>query len=139
MAFTVQRHIDWGDCDAAGIVFYPNYFRWMDSAFHQVCAAAGYDQRALREQFGVLGTPLIAAQASFQAPGTYGDSLAVDVRVEDWGRSSFRVTYSIMRDTMVLVIGTEKRVFVETGNAGTLKACPIPDEFRRKIEELVGE
>ena len=28
--FPCQVH--WGDCDPAGIIFYPTYFRWMDAA-----------------------------------------------------------------------------------------------------------
>jgi 4-hydroxybenzoyl-CoA thioesterase len=31
---TIQLHVKFGDCDPAGIVFYPNYFRWMDSVLH---------------------------------------------------------------------------------------------------------
>lgn len=28
MEYRVKVH--WGDTDAAGIVFYPNYYKWMD-------------------------------------------------------------------------------------------------------------
>lgn len=29
MIYIVTRMVEWGDHDEAGIVFYPNYFRWM--------------------------------------------------------------------------------------------------------------
>ena len=33
MASQLDVRIVWGDCDEQGIVFYPKYFYWMDSAF----------------------------------------------------------------------------------------------------------
>ena len=33
--------IEWGDCDPAGIVFYPQYFKWFDAAAAALVAAAG--------------------------------------------------------------------------------------------------
>ena len=29
---TTRFTVEFGDCDPAQIVFYPNYFRWMDAA-----------------------------------------------------------------------------------------------------------
>ena len=26
--------VQWGDCDPAGIVFYPRYFEWFDAVHH---------------------------------------------------------------------------------------------------------
>ena len=34
-AWRLSHEIAWGDCDDAGIVFYPHFFRWMDTAFHR--------------------------------------------------------------------------------------------------------
>ncbi len=33
--------IEWGDCDPADIVFYPNYFRWFDASTANHFQAAG--------------------------------------------------------------------------------------------------
>ena len=33
--------VGWGDCDPAGIVFYPNYFRWFDDASWRLFEAGG--------------------------------------------------------------------------------------------------
>ena len=27
-----QVKVEWGDCDPYGIVFYPNFYKWMDSS-----------------------------------------------------------------------------------------------------------
>ena len=33
--------VDWGHCDPAGIVFYPNYFRWFDQCTSALFESAG--------------------------------------------------------------------------------------------------
>ena len=38
---TIQLHVEFGDCDPAGIVFYPNYFRWMDVGTRRFFASCG--------------------------------------------------------------------------------------------------
>ena len=35
--------VEFGDCDPAGIVFYPNFLRWMDAAALHFFRAAGVD------------------------------------------------------------------------------------------------
>jgi acyl-CoA thioesterase FadM len=33
MSFRTEILVAWGDCDPAGIVYYPNYFHWFDTIF----------------------------------------------------------------------------------------------------------
>ena len=42
MIYTRHARIEWGDCDPAGIIFYPTYFRWIDAASWALFDAAGY-------------------------------------------------------------------------------------------------
>lgn len=58
MAYIVTRMVEWGDYDEAGIVFYPNYFRWMDGAFHQVCQSQKHTRRSMSQHFSIHGYPL---------------------------------------------------------------------------------
>ena len=51
-AFEMERIVEWGDCDAAGIAFYPAFFRWMDAAFHLMTEADGWRQAALMRTAG---------------------------------------------------------------------------------------
>jgi acyl-CoA thioesterase FadM len=39
MPFHYDVTVAWGDCDEAGIVFYPNDFYWFDSAFQALLRA----------------------------------------------------------------------------------------------------
>ncbi len=37
--------VHWGDCDPAGIIFYPTYFRWIDAASWALFELAGFASR----------------------------------------------------------------------------------------------
>ena len=52
MTSQFEVRIVWGDCDEQGIVFYPKYFYWMDSAFQALLRDAGQSVRGIREGFG---------------------------------------------------------------------------------------
>ena len=40
----------WGDCDPAGIIYYPTYYRWMDAASWALLAQAGFDAARMRAE-----------------------------------------------------------------------------------------
>jgi len=51
--------IEWGDCDAAGIVFYPRYFAMFDASTHHLFEAAGWKKKELIREFAIIGTPMV--------------------------------------------------------------------------------
>ena len=106
---TTTLTIEFGDCDPAGIVFYPNYFRWMDAGTWHYFRAAGIDWQGRDD--GVFGQPLVDAQARFVAPATYGEPVEVDTTIIEWRSKSFVVQHVIRRGETVLAEGREIRVF----------------------------
>jgi 4-hydroxybenzoyl-CoA thioesterase len=125
--------IQWGDCDEQGIVFYPRYFYWMDCAFHGLLWNSGWNQRKLRSRFGVLGTPLVKATATFAAPASYDQRLAVEAEVVRWGSGSFEIAYRGLSDDLPIFEGNEVRVWLMPG-LDKAHAVPVPDEFRSALD-----
>lgn len=131
---TLETIIQFGDCDEVGIVFYPRYFYWIDSAFQGLLRSHGWSQRKLRAQFGTAGTPLVKATATFLATATYEDVLTVSAGIARWGNSSFEVGYRGTVDGRAVFEGWETRVWlVPTG--GRPKAGAIPEGFRKMLGE----
>ena len=125
----LETTIEFGDCDESGIVFYPRYFYWMDCAFHGLVRAHGWNQRKLRETFGIAGTPLVRASANFLSPATYDDRLTVSAGIARWGKSSFELAYRGAVDGRAIFDGSETRVWL-TRASGRHKASAIPEAFR---------
>ena len=129
--------VEFGDCDPAGIVFYPNFFRWMDASsrwFFTQCGVPPW--RELLPVSGILGTPLVDAGAKFLRPASYGDMIEVHTSITEWGEKIFSHTHTITRDGMVLVEGWEKRVFARKHptDPARIQALPIPSDIRAACE-----
>ena len=121
----------WGDCDPAGIIFYPTYFRWMDAATWAFMASVGYDAKRMRAEH--LAMPLVAADCQFLAPATHGDRCEVRSRIARFGGASFVVAHEIARgDGVALARGSEKRVWgrYTSGPGSPMKGQQIPDEVK---------
>ena len=91
--FEYSIDVAWGDCDPAGIIYYPNYFHWFDSTYHAFLKSIDLDQRKLAARLGTMGTGLIDAGASFLAPITYGDRLVLSMTLDAWSDKTLRVAY----------------------------------------------
>jgi 4-hydroxybenzoyl-CoA thioesterase len=139
----INRHnlrVEWGDCDAAGIVFYPRYFAWFDAATFHLFARTGLSMRALWERYGSVGTPLVDVSARFIIPSRWGEDLVCESGVSEWGQSSFTVRHRLLKDGKIAVEGTEKRVWVvpHPTEKGRIKGAPIPREIVAALSDASG-
>jgi len=126
----IRLQIEWGDCDPAGIVFYPNYFRMFNAATDALFAAAGFEPAIAFTRFGIIGYPMIDTSAAFSSPNRFGDSITILSFIARWGRSSFDVRHQLSNAAGESVQSSEKRVWATVDEAGRLQALPVPDEVR---------
>lgn len=126
--FKSEFTIEWGDCDEAGIVFYPNYFYWMDCSFQRLLRARGLSQREVRKRFGAV-TPITQAHADFTAPARYDDVLDIAVSAALDGERRFRVDYDFHSKGKRVGSGHEIRAFALIGADGAIKGAPVNPEF----------
>lgn len=129
---TRKLTVDWGDCDPADIVFYPNYFRWFDAATAHHFKAAGLPKPELIRRYNVVGFPMVDTRAQFLAPTRHGDEVIIKTRITRFGTSSFDVSHTLSHAGNVAVEGTEKRVLVAAGaNGDGIRPFPIPIEIKQ--------
>lgn len=129
------RTLAWGDCDPAGIIYYPTYYRWMDAATWALIDQAGYPAQRMRA--GQFTLPLVDSQCAFLSSPTWGDACEVRSHVERWGRSSFTVAHDVVlvADGRVLARGSESRVWCryEAGPGSALRSARLPDDLRAAL------
>lgn len=131
--FEIQ--VMFGDCDPAGIVFFPNFSKWMDASslnFFVQCGVSTW--RELVKTTGIIGTPLLEIHTKFMRPATYGETLQIHTTVEEWGDKVFTHRHVVKRGEDVLCEGTETRVFCirSTDNPECIKAIPVPEDIKAK-------
>lgn len=128
----MPRTVEWGDCDPAGIIFYPTYYRWMDAASWHLFACAGYPATRMRAEH--LSMPLVHAECSFVRSPPFGEACLVESAVERLGGKSFTVRHRFLRaeDGSELASGRETRVWCryEAGPGSPLRGETLPDALR---------
>lgn len=130
----LPRTLAWGDCDPAGIIYYPTYYRWMDASTWALLAQAGYPATRIRAE--AVSMPLVDSQCAFLSSPTFGDDCVVVSQVVRWGRSSFTVGHEItLADGRVLARGSEARVWCryEAGPGTPLRSVPLPADLRAAL------
>lgn len=126
----LELRVEWGDCDPAEIVFYPNYFRWFDAAAHNLFKQVGGGWAELFKRHGVVGVPLVDAQARFTRPTRFGDELVIESRVAVWERKVFKLEHAVFNDGQLAVEGQETRAWCikHPDDPKHLRAQPIPEQ-----------
>lgn len=131
MATTLIRDISFGDCDPAGIVFYPNVFRWMDAAFHELLRPHG-GHATLCDTLGMVGLGLVDASVQFRHPMRDGDRLHLHVSVDSWSRRSLTARHEGRVNDRTTFVGQEVRCLFRHGDTGMTAADLAP--FRALLE-----
>ena len=125
--------VHFGDCDPAGIVFFPNFSRWMDQSSLAFFASCGIPPwRELAQTRGIIGTPLLEIHTRFIRPATYGDMLEIHTSIESWATKTFTHRHVVRRGDELLCEGTEVRAFVTRypADPNRIKAIPVPDDIK---------
>jgi 4-hydroxybenzoyl-CoA thioesterase len=125
-----EVNVMFGDCDPAGIVFFPNFSKWMDASSLNFFVQCGIQPwRELVKTTGIIGTPLLEIHTKFSRPATYGETLQIHTSIEEWQAKVFIQKHVVKRDDDVLCEGTETRVFCtrHPEHSDRIKAIPVPE------------
>lgn len=125
--------VQWGDCDPAGIVFYPRYFEWLDASTILLFEkATGMTKIRMLERYGGAGLALLEARAVFKVASHYGEDLEIETEVTEFRRSSFFVHHKVTKDggATLALEGFETRLWTvrDPNDASRLKSGPMPPE-----------
>ena len=122
-----------GDCDPAGIVFFPNFSKWMDASslnFFMQCGVPPW--RELVKTRGIIGTPLLEINTKFLRPATYGERLQIETSVVEWRDKVFIHQHTVRRSGTVLCEGRETRAFCiqHPEDPARIQAIPVPADIK---------
>jgi 4-hydroxybenzoyl-CoA thioesterase len=132
--------IEWGQCDPAGIVFYPRYMAMFDTGTAQLFARTGLSAAEMRGVYGIVGMPLVEQGAKFRLPCRFDDEVTIESEAGEWGRASFVVKHRIFKAGRLAVDGFEKRVWaaMDPGRPGQIRAVAIPREVIACLSDPTG-
>lgn len=129
--------VEFGDCDPAKIVWFPNFFRWIDAASRSYFLQCGVPSWTETEKtLGVIGTPLVDTRSRFVNTASYDDVLTIHVTIPEWREKSFVQHYEVMRGDTLIMQCDEVRIFAKrrAGSETAIQAVPIPPGIRTLCE-----
>jgi 4-hydroxybenzoyl-CoA thioesterase len=130
MPSTTRLSVRFGDCDLAGIVYYPRLFHFLHVAFEDffaTCVKVKYRDVLQRVAF-----PAVHVEADFRAPLPYGCDVLVTCRVYRVGSSSAEFSFDARRDDGARAFAA--RIVVVAVDPRTLRPIPLPDDVRQAFE-----
>jgi len=130
--------IEWGDCDPAGIVYYPRYFAMFDHSTAMLLeAATGYTKYEMTKKYDFVGFPMVDTGAKFYIPSKFGDDIVIESTISELGKSSFNISHKVWKGDQVAIEAHEKRVWVgkHPDDPSKIKSKPIPDEVANRLRD----
>jgi acyl-CoA thioester hydrolase len=122
--FSIPVRVYYEDTDAAGVVYYANYLKYLERARTEWLAAAGHPLAELERAHGIVFVVRRVA-VDYRAPARLADLLDVGMTVEAVGRASIAARQDVRRGDELLV---EARVELACVDAvqWKLRRIPIP-------------
>ncbi len=118
----------WEDTDAAGIVYYADYLRFIERARSDLVRRAGIDQAALLAEAGIA-FQVRRCVVDYLAPARLDDELVVETRLHRLAGARMEMTQTVTRDGDDLVRCEVSLACVGPG----ARPRRIPGEVRRAL------
>jgi acyl-CoA thioester hydrolase len=137
---TSSNHFVWPvrvyyeDTDAAGLVYYANYLKFMERARTEWLRSIGYEQDRLRERDGIIFA-VRSVQVEYHLPARFNDALEVSASVANKGRASLTFRQQVRRvaDARLLCSGEIKIACVDPK---IMRTTPIPKALLLEIPDV---
>ncbi len=135
VSYVEEFRVPFGDTDGAGVVFYPNYYRWFDRMTHELFRSIGHAfQEHLERQVGAV---LAETHCEFIRPIRYDDVVRLEASVEEVRNRGFRIKHQISLGKVVAARGYEVRVWVDLSGRSP-SPQPIPANMRAALLGVSG-
>lgn len=135
MPFITTIEVRFGDCDPAGIVYYPVLFHYCHVAFEsswQGALGIRYPDLISVER---VGFPTVHVETDFRSPARYGDAVDFEVSVSRLGTTSVVYLFEATVEGRSVLHSAHTKVCL---NLDTFEKMPIPATLRGALERLVG-
>jgi len=128
--FRFPVRVYYEDTDAAGVVYYANYLKFMERARTEWLASLGFPIAAFARDHGVVFV-VRRCEIDFAAPARLNDDLEVTVEVLDRGASRIKARQEVRRGATLL---TAARVTLACLDAARWRPVRMPARLAQQLE-----
>jgi len=139
--FRTTRRVEFSDTDAAGIMHFSAFFRFMEQAEHDLLRSVGLSvvisDDVTDSGGGKLSWPRVHSHCDFRAPAHYEDIVQIEVSITRLGEKSVTYAFRFQVAERELATGEITSVCCRIVPGKTPQSVAIPDWFRAKLIPFV--
>ncbi len=132
-AFVLELRVYYEDTDAAGIVYYANYLRFIERGRTELLRALGHDQNVLMREGVAFAVRSVSAE--FRKPAKLDDLLTVETAIVSLGRAQLTFTQRVLRGHELLL---DAKIRVACIDPARGKPIPMPRAIHEQLSALPG-
>jgi acyl-CoA thioesterase FadM len=133
--FSIHKKVHWSDCDAAGVVWFPNFFGWFEDAEEELYAAAVGQTRQSLLEAQHFGMPRVEASSKYRSPARAGQLVRIGIASTLENPRRLRHDFEIRDDASGTLLA-EGFVRVACTDMPGFTPRDLPDVVRQMVERL---
>jgi len=133
--YRLKRRVQFYETDAAGIVHFSWFFRYMEEAEHALWREAGL---SIAPPGSDIGWPRVAASFDFHRALHFEEEFEVWLRVAAIANKTIRYTCVLTCDDVKIATGTLTIACVSQRPNEPMKAIPIPPDVAARFQVALG-
>ena len=134
--FVLPRRVEFVDTDMAGIVHFTAFFRYMETAEHELFRSLGLSL-VDRDREPGLGWPRVHCGFDFIKPLRFGDEVEIRMGVAQIGGTSITYEAEIVCGGEVVARGHSTSACCEVGPGGRMRPVPVPGDVGEKLKQYL--
>jgi acyl-CoA thioester hydrolase len=128
---TIKRRVQFYETDAAGIVHFSWFFRYMEEAEHALWRENGL---SIHPEPSEIGWPRVGAACEFHRALKFEQEFDVTIRVTEITRRTMSYGCEMTQDGQKIATGTLKIACVSKLPDGSMKSVEIPQDIAMRLK-----
>jgi acyl-CoA thioester hydrolase len=127
----LRRRVQFYETDAAGIVHFSWFFRYMEEAEHALWREAGL---SIHPPHSDIGWPRVAAACEFHRALQFEQEFDITIRVTEITKRTMSYACEMTQDGKKIATGSLRIACVHKGSDGTMKSAEIPANVAERFK-----
>ena len=132
--YRLRRRVQFHETDAAGIVHFSWFFRYMEEAEHALWREAGL---SIHPGGSEIGWPRVATSFEFKRPLEFEDEFEVHLRIAEITRRTIRYTCRLSQGEAIIATGDLTIACVRKTPGEPMKSIEIPPQIAARFLAVV--
>jgi acyl-CoA thioester hydrolase len=129
----IQRRVQFHETDAAGLVHFSVFFRYMEEAEHALWRAAGL---SIAPRGSEIGWPRLETSFEFREALRFEDEFEIAIRVVEIASRTIRYECRLTKDGVHVATGRLTIVCVRKAAGEPMRAVAIPAEIAERFRAV---